>query len=171
MIETNAKEVYDKFLEFSTKEMKKSLSKAVKECGGQLRKETRTQLRKELKNTNKINPKYTDTLQQGVRVGKVKEDKDGNIYCYVMITSTRRQGSGSFRLHILENGSSGERFAHKFNGRPLRKPRRTGRLKAYQFFQSANVTFESTYNDRMNAAFNKAVEKINNKKFGYDKHS
>ena len=166
MIETDADEVYNQFLQFSTKEMRQTLKKAVRESASKLRKEARTQLRKSLNNTNKINPKYNDSLQQGVRLGKVHETKKGDIYAYVMITSNRKTGSGSFRLHILEKGSAGIRYAKTWNNKPLKKPRNTGVLKPANFFYNANMIFESQHKQIMETAMKKAVDKTNAKKFG-----
>lgn len=167
-IRTDAVEVFNQFQEFTTKEMKKALTNAVKDSGRQLVKGTKQQLRKTLNNTNKKNPKYNDTLEKGVRVGKVKEDKNGNIYCHVLITSTRATGSGSFRLHILESGSFrvGKRFATTWNKKMLKKPRYTGVLKPTNFFKTSTDNFFTTYQQTMDNAISKAVSKINNKKFG-----
>ena len=71
----------------------------------------------------------------------------------VLITSTRQKSSGSYRLHILENGSfkTGERFTQFYtdkNGvqRKLKKPRSTGTLKAYNFFKSGTSNGEKFSN-------------------------
>lgn len=168
-IETDAADVFKKFQSFTTKEMKKALTNAVKDSSRQLVREARQQLRKTLNNTNKKNPKYNDTLESGVRSGKVVETKEGDISVNVKITTkTKDNSSGSFRLHILESGSYkvGKRFATTYNKKKLKKPRYTGILKPTYFFKTASNNFNTTYQQTMNSALSKAVNKINNRKFG-----
>lgn len=167
MIETDIVQVYSEFMDFTTKEMKKAITQGIRNSGRELVKSSKQSLRKSVKNSNKKNPKYNDTLQQGVRMGKVKENKDG-LYVHVLITSNNKTGSGSFRLHILESGSYkvGKRYAKYYKGHLLKKPRYIGVLKPTYFFKSANENFQSNYTNIMNSNINKAVTKINNKKFG-----
>lgn len=167
-ITTDIDVVYDQFINFTTKEMRSTLSNAIKASGNELKKMAKSNLRKSVKNSNKINPKYNDSLQQGVRTGRVKETKEGEIYCYVLITSTNKTGSGSYRLHILENGSFrvGKRFAKTYNGKPLKKPRYTGILKPTNFYKDAEGRFLPNYTNILNSNIDKAVSKINNTKFG-----
>lgn len=166
-ITTNAVKVYDSFYRFTTKEMKKALMQGVRASANELKKSAKQNLRKAVKNSNKRNPKYNDTLQQGVRNSKVVE-KNGEIYCFVLITSNRKTGSGSFRLHMLEAGSFrvGTRYAKTWRGKPLKKKRNLGVLKPTYFYKTAETSFNSQYTNIMNSNINKAVDKINQKKFG-----
>lgn len=168
MIKTDIVKVYEDFCNFTTKEMKKSIKGAIGFCGRKLVKIVRQNLRSSLRKTNVVNPKYNDTLEQGVRMGKVREDKEYGLNTIVRITSTRDRGSGSFRLHILEKGSfkTGERFVKTYKGKPLKKPRSAGRLRGYFFFGPARDSFEGEYKTIMEDAISRQVEKINNKKFG-----
>lgn len=117
-------------------------------------------------NSNKKNPKFNDTLQQGVRTTRVYVNQDGTIVGKVRIDDNRQKGSGSFRLQILESGSykEGERFTKKYNGKKLRKPASKGKLKGYKFFKTAMDSNEASFQSNMISEVEKAVDKINNGK-------
>lgn len=167
MIETDAEMVFSQFRNFTAKEMKRSLTNTVKKAGRQLVKETKTELRNSgVQNTNRKNPKYYDTLQQGVRMTRVYQMKDGSLATKVRIDSNRMSGSGSFRLMILEKGNykTRPRFAYKRS--TSHKLSNRGNIKAYNFFANARNKFMPEYDNIFSQAFSQSVSKINNKKFG-----
>lgn len=161
-LKTDAREVYDRFQKVNYETMSTAIRQAVRAGLVAVQKDVKTSLSSKLKNTGKHGHRFVmgkelvfgDTLQQGVRLGKIRlDEEDDQITGTVMITSTRKTDSGSYRLHILENGSfrSGERFTkyymHKGVQKKLKKPRSTGVLKPYNFFKSATAgsnKFEST---------------------------
>lgn len=163
MIETNATKVYKQFLELSSKEMKKSLSSGLRKALTAVKKEGVINLNSVIRNANKKNPKYSDTLQSGVRLTRIWENQDGAIVGKVLNTSNRKSGSGSFRLPILESGSYkvGERFAKTYKGVPLKKKRSTGVLQGKFYFKKTMNEMESYYQSTMNKAIEDAVNKIN----------
>lgn len=163
MIETNATKVYNQFLELSSKEMKKSLSSGLRKALTAVKKEGVVNLNSFIRNANKKNPKYNDTLQSGVRLTRIWENQDGAIVGKVLDTSNRKSGSGSFRLPILESGSYkvGERFAKTYKGVPLKKKRSTGVLQGKFYFKKTMNEMESYYQSTMNKAIEDAVNKIN----------
>ena len=163
MIETDATKVYKDFLELNQKQMKKSLSSGLRKALTAVKKDAVTNLNSVIRNANKKNPKYTDTLQSGVRVTRIWENQDGAIVGKVLNTSNRKSGSGSFRLPILESGSYkvGERFAKTYKGKPLKKQRRTGVLRGQFYFKTTQDEMESYFQSTMNKAIEDAVNKIN----------
>lgn len=163
MIETDATKVYNQFLELTSKEMKKSLSSGLRKALTAVKKEGVINLNSFIRNANKKNPKYSDTLQSGVRVTRIWENQDGSIVGKVLNTSNRKSGSGSFRLPILESGSYkvGERFAKTYKGVPLKKKRSTGVLQGKFYFKKTMNEMESYYQSTMNRAIEEAVNKIN----------
>ena len=161
MIETNAIEVWDKFERFETKEMKKALVGGLRGAASELRKSVKRELKQSIPNSNKKNPKYYDTLAQGVRITKVKEMK-GYFQVYTTIASNRKTGSGSFRLHILEGGTT-QRYAYIRGGN--HKPAYRGKIKSYNFFDSALSSFRPLQEKIIQNEIDKAIIKINNKKF------
>lgn len=166
MIETNALKEYEAFEKLTAKEMKKALTKGLKSASTKVRTAVRKELRSSVKNTNKKNPKYNDTLQQGVRTTKVKENKKGEIVNYITINSTQKEGSGSFRLRILEGGNfkTSPRQNETWRGKPLKKKRSTGNLKAYNFFSRGLNNSTSEFQQTLQTAINDAVNKINESK-------
>ena len=163
MIETNATKVYNDFLELSQKQMKKSLSSGLRKALTAVKKDAVTNLNEVVRNANKKNPKYTDTLQSGVRVTRIWENESGSIVGKVLVSSNGKSGSGSFRLAILESGSYkvGERFAKTYNGKPLKKKRSTGVLHGKFYFKKTQDGMESYFQTTMNRAIEDAVNKIN----------
>jgi len=161
MIETNAKEVWDMFESFETKEMKKALVSGLKGAASELRKGVRKELKQSIPNSNKKNPKYNDTLAQGVRITKVKEMK-GYFQVYTTIASNRKTGSGSFRLHILEGGTTQR---HAYIRSSNHRPAFRGQIKPYNFFDRALATFRPQQDKIIQNEIDKAIKKINNKKF------
>ena len=164
MIETNANRVFTEFQKLTTKEMKKALRTGLRKALKEIQKDTKENLGKAFKNTNKKNPKYDDTLQKGVRITKIWENEDGSIVGKVRIDSTRKTGSGSFRLVILEGGNfkTSPRLSNTYDGKKLRKPKDSGDLTGGYFFKSAVNSNESTFNSKMGYEVEQAVNKINN---------
>lgn len=154
-IKTDAKEVWDMFYSFETKEMKKALTTGLRNAASQLRKGVRKELKNKIPSSTKKNPKYNDSLSQGVRITKVKE-REGYFYTYITIASNRKTGSGSFRLHILEGGT---------NPRYTKKGYYRGQIKPYNFFTAALSTFRPQQDRILQQEIDKAVVKINKKKF------
>ena len=166
-ITTNAVEAYRNFEDLTINEMKKVLKAGVRKVLTRLRKETVQNLRGRLKNTNKKNPKFNDTLASGVRKTKVWMNNRGNnageIVGKVRVDSTRKTGSGSYRLGILEVGSYkvGGRYTRTFRGKPLKKKRYTGVLRPYHFLKDATEAMNSYHDSIINDEVKKGVDKIN----------
>lgn len=159
MIETNAVKVWRDFEKLETKEMKKALMAGLKGAANTLRKGVRNELKSSVKNANKKNQKFNDSLVQGVRVTKVK-DGHGFFYVYTTIASSRKTGSGSYRLHFLENGTQ-DRWAYTRKGGHAKSFR--GRITPLNFFKKAESSFKPNYDRILQAEIDKAVTKINNK--------
>lgn len=166
MIETNAARVFSQFQNLTHKELGKALKTGLRKALKEIQKDAKSKLSKAFKNTNKKNPKYDDTLQKGVRVTRIYENQDGTIVGKVRIDSTRKTGSGSFRLPILEKGNfrTRPRFTYLFKGKALRKPRKTGDIKKRGYFFKDSVdTNETPFQQNMENEVGKAVNKINGK--------
>ena len=162
MIETDALKQYEAFQELTAKEMKKALSQGLRKASSKVRTAIRKELKQSVKGANKSTSKYDDTLQQGVRTTKVRE-KDGQILTHVTISSNNKKGSGSFRLKFFDNGTN-VRYAETLNGKPLKKKRKTGAIKAYNFFQRGLEVSADDFNKTLETEINKAVNKINDNK-------
>ena len=163
MIKTDATKVYNDFLKLNQKQMKKSLSSGLRKALTAVKKQAVANLNALVRNAKKRNPKYTDTLQSGVRLTRIWENRDGAIVGKVTIISNRKSGSGSFRLPILESGSYkvGERFAKTYNGKPLKKKRSTGVLQGRFYFKQTQNEMEGFFQSTMDKSIEDAVNKIN----------
>lgn len=72
--------------------------------------------------------KYDDTLIQGVRIGRWRDEGENANIRSVHILGTRRKGSGTYRLRFYEEGSErGENHTRTWRGE----------ISGYHFFQNA----------------------------------
>lgn len=154
-IETNAKEVYDKFVDLELKEMKKAIKAGITKNRTFLRNKARTYFKSDYPNAAKIG-KYKDSMIQGVRYyKKIYEDKDGDMCAIVSIGSNFKSGSGSFRIVMFENGTK---------QRATKKGYNRGSITASHFFKKANMDLENVQESNLIAAINKTIDKINKTK-------
>lgn len=165
-LETNAQDVYSNFEKLTHKELGKALRTGLRKATKTIQKAVKSKLRASFKNVNKKNEKYNDTLESGVRVTRVYENIDGTLVAKVRIDSTRKSGSGSFRLQILESGNykTKPRYTKSYAGKPLKKPRFAGNIEGAKFFAQARDANEPYFYDELTSEVDKAVRKINNGK-------
>lgn len=154
-IVTNADEVYNKFLDLSTKEMRKALRQGVQNAANKLRGETKRVFRSALPAARHHNAKYNDTLLDAVKRSKVEETKQGEISAKVHIMGTRNTGSGTFRARFFEKGTKPRRTRKGYN---------RGSIAPLGFFATANATFQGDYDKILNNEISKAIERINRAK-------
>ena len=150
--ETNAVRVYEKFIKLNTKEMGRALKTGVRKGLLFIRNKARKRFRTLFPSGSRLNSKYNDKLIEGIRATKVKEDKRDGIRGFVLITSNRKTGSGSYRLVFLEGGTV-NRYTKKGYNR--------GSIRASFFFTSSVNDSQSDYNDTVVNELEKAVDKIN----------
>lgn len=152
--ETNANEVYDKFVKLSIKEMGQAVRTGIRKGLLFIRNDARRSFRALFPSGSKINSKYHDKLIDGIRATKVKDrGKDGYVG-YVLITSNRRPGSGSYRLVFLEGGTT---------VRYTKKGYHRGSITASYFFTSTVQRDGSAYTNELVKTIDKTVDKINKK--------
>lgn len=153
---TDIDKVYEEFQTFTTKEMKSSLKSALNTAGNKLKGETKSLFRKALPAASKSNPKYSDKMIDAVRRSKVKETSQHEMYVKVHIMGTRNTGSGTYRARFFEAGTRLRR---------TRKGYYRGSIKALNFFATANFNFNADYDRIVDESVQKAVNKINNKRY------
>ena len=155
-IDTNAKEVYDAFVDLELKEMKKAIKAGLTKNRTFLRNTARKFFKSDYPNAGVIK-KYKDSMLQGVRYyKKIYEAKDGDMCAIVSIGSNFKSGSGSFRIVMFEDGT---------NDRYTKKGYYRGKIRASNFFKKANAALDSVQGDNMVAEINKTIDKINRTKF------
>lgn len=167
-ISTNAADVYDKFIELNFKEMGKALKNGLRKALRGIQKKAKTNLSSSFRNTNKVNPKYSDTLQKNVRTTRIYVNDDGTVVGKVRIDSNNKKGSGSFRLPILERGNfrTKPRYAKTYNGKDLKKKRKTGNIVGKHFFKNAVDSSKADFQQNLINEVNNAIDKINKTKNG-----
>lgn len=129
----NTDEVIKFLKETSPDEISKAVRKGIGKAENQLVKNVRQSLKQTgLKGLNKSGGRFKDSLLQGIRKSKVKQDQEYQWYGLVLANSNRKKGSGSYRLPIIENSKEQERYRRKYKSSP--KQGRTGIFKARPFF-------------------------------------
>lgn len=101
------------------------------------------------------NPKYNDTLREGIRTTGIRNDDS----IYVHILGTRQTGSGTFRLRFFEGGTK-DRYAKTYKGKPLKKKRHLGKIPQgkYSFFESSVMASQNSAISTFNEQLNKYIE-------------
>lgn len=151
--ETNMNEVYDKFIQLNVKEMGRALKTGIRKGLLYIRNKARSRFRSMFPSGSLANPQYRDKLIDGIRATKVQEDKQDGFKGFVLATSNRKTGSGSYRLVFLEGGTV-QRYTRKGYNR--------GSIKAAYFFTTTVNTEGKQYSDIVLNEVNKTVDKINN---------
>ena len=99
------------------------------------------------------NPLYNDTLIDAIRTSKIFADT-----VKVHIMGVRSKKSGTFRLRFFENGTK-DRYQTSYNGQPLKKKRKLGHIKAYNFFESAKAGAIREAEQTFTEMFDKYIER------------
>lgn len=150
----NVEAAYRYNTDLTSKEVGKTLRRGMSKAMRKLVKEARANLRARVKNPNRKNPKFNDTLISGVRSSKVYTDKtDGSVYAFGKISKRKNSGSGVYRLLFLEAGTE------------VRQTRKThanrGSVGAKWFFKDAVDANQTYFENNMISAINEAIDKIN----------
>lgn len=149
---TNMDEVYEKFIKLNVREMGRALKTGVRKGLLLIRNKARQRFRALFPSGTKQNPLYRDKLIDGIRATKVQDDKKDGVKGYVLITSNRRTGSGSYRLVFLEGGTV-QRYTRKGYNR--------GSIAASYFFTTTVDSNQNTYKETVISEIDKTVNKIN----------
>ena len=149
---TNMDEVYEKFIKLNVREMGRALKTGVRKGLLLIRNKARQRFRALFPSGTKQNPLYRDKLIDGIRATKVQDDKKDGVKGFVLITSNRRPGSGSYRLVFLEGGTV-QRFTRKGYNR--------GSIAASYFFTTTVDSNQGRYGETVLRELDKAVDKIN----------
>ena len=105
-----------------------------------------------------INPKYSDSLYDAIRMTKIQDDGE---LIKVHIMGSRKSGSGTYRLRFFE-GETQERYAKTYKGKPLKKPRRLGKIGGYHFFEAGVEVAKDAAEQKMIMQIKKIISKEQN---------
>ena len=131
--------------QLSGKEMMSAQRRALSRAGRLLYKKTQQNAASSVPKVRQPNPKYSDTMYEGVRMS-VTQEKDFRWYFKVHILGTRKKTSGTFRLRFFEGGTVPRKTRYSYTdklGRTYPAGLNRGSLKATNFFASAISSSES----------------------------
>ena len=132
MVNSNIEYIYENFLNFTIPEMKSAIRTGLNRVANIILNNARENLRKDYKNVDQ-SVNFSEPLTKGIRKNKIKQDANGELYIKVRAHSNNKQGSGSYILPMLENGTA-ERYTKDGYYR--------GKIQGTQFFQRAVNTFD-----------------------------
>ena len=164
--ECNVEEVFNKFSELASSDMKKSIKGAISKAAKVLQEQTKTNLNSVIKtrgNDHWYNGElieYSDTIDDGVRRTKVYENFDEDYEAKVHILGTRASQSGTYRLRFLETGTK-QRTQKRFKGNNLKKPRNLGMIRGRRFFEAAKREVLPQIQQIYLEEINKSIQRIN----------
>lgn len=152
--------------QLSGKEMMSAQRRALSRAGRLLYKKTQQNAASSVPKVRQPNPKYSDTMYEGVRMS-VTQEKDFRWYFKVHILGTRKKTSGTFRLRFFEGGTVPRKTRYSYTdklGRTYPAGLNRGSLKGTNFFSSAVSASESQVLTAIEENLVKEIQKITEKK-------
>lgn len=162
-LETDIEQVFERFADLTQKEMNKAVRKAISDAAKELVKDTKTNLRSSIVKRGRSKGLYNDKIEDAVMRSKITGDFGEEIEGKVHIMGTQKKYSGTYRARFLEKGTK-DRFQKYIHGKPLKKPKYTGKVQAKWFFRRANDSLVSKIERIYTNSLNAAIDKINNSK-------
>lgn len=162
--EIDAKNLEEIINQLSGKEMAKAQKRALSRAGRLLFKQTKQNVASMVPNSRKPNPKYSDTLYDGVRIG-VHQDSDFRWFVKVHVLGSRGKTSGTFRLRFFEGGTVPRKTKNAYTdklGRTYPAGQNRGQLRAINFFSSAVSAKQSEVIDAIETNLLEEIQKIIN---------
>ena len=162
--EIDAKNLEEIINQLSGKEMAKAQKRALSRAGRLLFKQTKQNVASMVPNSRKPNPKYSDTLYDGVRIG-VQQDSDFRWFVKVHVLGSRGKTSGTFRLRFFEGGTVLRKTKNAYTdklGRTYPAGQNRGQLRAINFFSSAVSAKQSEVIDAIETNLLEEIQKIIN---------
>lgn len=160
-LEFDLADTFEKFKKLSTQEMMNAIKRGMRKTAKQIQTGTVENAKQGIKTyNNHPNGKYeSESILDAVRIGKLQDKYDEDMYLKVHVMGTGRPASKTFRFRFLEKGTK-ERYAKTYKGRELTKPRYLGKIQPRRYFaRSVNtVDIEGIYLKEIQ----KSIEKLNN---------
>lgn len=128
-------------------EYKKAFRKSIREALTILRKQAVSNLKNVTPYINKKD-QYGNTLNRGIQLKVYPDELQGIVHIM-----------GNFKLKWFQNGTV-DRYNKKFNGKPLKKKRFTGKMNASHFFTNAKSQTESKVFSKLNERIQQNIIKI-----------
>ena len=163
-IEIDAKDLEVLIDRLSGKDMSKAQKRALSRAGRLLFKQAKQNVASMVPNARTSNPKYSDTLYDGVRIG-VQQDSDFRWFVKVHVLGSRSKTSGTFRLRFFEGGTVPRKTKNAYTdklGRTYPAGQNRGQLKAINFFSSAVSSKQSEVIEAIETNLLEEIQKIIN---------
>lgn len=166
-LELDLIDTWNRFRELTTEEMLNGVKRGMRKTAKQIQTMTVDNAELGIKTYNNhpqgkyYTSKYEEeSILDAVRVGKIQEPSDEDMFIKVHVMGTGKPASKTFRFRFLEKGTK-ERYAQTRNGKALNKPRYLGRIQPRRYFAKAvnNVDIEAIYLKEIQ----KSVDKVNNR--------
>jgi len=161
-------DAFEKWKKLTTEEMVNGLKRGMRKAAREIRETTVENARQGIKTynnhaqgqyKNKWGEYEQENILDAVRVGKMKDNYDEELFIKVHVMGTGRENSKTFRFRFLEKGTK-DRYALTRNGKALKKQRYLGRIQPRRYFGRAkqSVDVEGIYLKEIK----KSIEKVNN---------
>lgn len=163
-IEIDTKNLEEIINHLSGKEMVKAQKRALSRAGRLLFKQAKQNVASMVPNSRKPNPKYSDTLYDGVRIS-VQQDSDFRWFVKVHVLGSRGKTSGTFRLRFFEGGTVPRKTKNSYTdklGRTYPAGQNRGQLRAINFFSSAVTAKQSEVIEAIETNLLEEIQKIIN---------
>ena len=159
-LENNLLETWGQFKELASTEIVNAVKRAMRKSAKEIQQKTVENARAGIKTyNNHPNGEYEQgSILDAVRVSKINDRYDEDLYIKVHVMGTGKPNSKTFRFRFLEKGTR-DRYATTYKGKQLSKPRYLGRIQPRRYFAQANnsVNVEDIYLKEIE----KAIDNIN----------
>ena len=168
-LECNIADTFNAFMDLTSSEMNKAVKRALRAGAKELQRQTKANAVSGMKtqnNTAWYDGKiifYNDKVEDAVMISKVDGGFEDELSQRVHVMGIRKSGSQTYKFRFLEKGTK-ERYATKWKGNTLKKPRRLGKIDGRWFFKNAqNQVFPNLPSIYL-AEIEKTINKLNNTK-------
>lgn len=163
-IDINTEDLEKILDQLSGNEMMTAQRRALSRAGRLLYKAAKQNAASSVPKVRQSNPKYTDTMYEGVRMS-VAQENDFKWYFKVHILGTRKKTSGTFRLRFFEGGTVPRKTKNAYTdklGRTYPPGINRGKLRATNFFANAISSSESQVVTAIQENLVEEIKKIQN---------
>lgn len=173
-LECNFEDTFEKFMDLTADEMKKTVRRALRAGAKELQSQTKSNMQSVIMTHDnphwyrgtRIN--YNDDITDAVRIGRIEDVFGEELTQKVHIMGTRADGSGTYRARFLEKGTKQREARKKWkdgeNIGEYKKARNLGQITPRWFFKSAQQSVLPRLESIFIREIDKTVQKLNNEK-------
>lgn len=172
--ECNVEQMFNRFMDLTSKEMQKTVKKALYAGAKELQKQTQSNLSASLVKRDNIHwydgkkVTYNDKAEDAVRIGRWNGGSVDEQSTSVHIMGSRNSGSGTYRVRFLEKGTKVRYLTRVRNKKhelvTLKKAKSLGAIKGKWFFKNAQQQIIPQLPSIYMREIDKTIQKLNNTK-------